>query len=187
MSGLKPRFCSADTASALSEPGVGTSATIWLPVSTDAPDSIDERQLPVTRAAQSATILLVDDEELVRTGTAEMLGDLGYEVIEASSGAEALRILRSGVEPDLLVTDFLMPGMNGVALIEHSRAIATRMNVLLITGYSTIAEGPGANYPRLAKPYRQAELSRRVAEALRPQQSGDVLAFQRPNRSRDSK
>jgi DNA-binding NtrC family response regulator len=79
------------------------------------------------------------------------------------------------------VTDFLMPGMNGVALIEHSTAIASNMNVLLITGYSTIAEGPGAKYPRLAKPYRQAELSRRVAEALRRTTDADVLPFHKPH------
>jgi PAS domain S-box-containing protein len=167
-----------------SEPGVGTSATIWLPVSTEMPDAVGGEEMPVTRAAQRATILLVDDEEIVRTGTADMLSDLGYEVIEASSGAEALRVLRSGVEPDLLVTDFLMPGMNGVALIEHSTAIASNMNVLLITGYSTIAEGPGAKYPRLAKPYRQAELSRRVAEALERRIEGDVLPFQQRDKGR---
>ena len=167
-----------------SEPNVGTSATIWLPVSTDTPDSIDSGEAPVTRAAQRATILLVDDEELVRTGTAEMLSDLGYEVIQASSGAEALRVLRSGVEPDLLITDFLMPGMNGVALIEHSTAIMPRLAVLLITGYSTIAEGPGANCPRLAKPYRQAELSRRVAEVLRRGADADVLPFHKPQHGR---
>jgi CheY-like chemotaxis protein len=166
-----------------SKPNAGTSATIWLPVSSDVPDAIGGGELPVMRAVQRATILLVDDEELVRTGTAEMLSDLGYEVIEASSGAEALRVLRSGVEPDLLVTDFLMPGMNGVALIEHSTAIARDMNVLLITGYSTIAEGPGAKYPRLAKPYRQAELSRRVADALSRKVEGDVLPFHKPDRA----
>jgi PAS domain S-box-containing protein len=166
-----------------SEPGVGTSATIWLPVSSELPDALGGGEMPITHASQRATILLVDDEELVRTGTAELLTDLGYEVIEASSGAEALRVLRSGTEPDLLVTDFLMPGMNGVQLIEHSTAIVPHMNVLLVTGYSTIAEGPGAKYARLAKPYRQAELSRRVAEVLERRVGGDVLPFQKPERS----
>ena len=50
-----------------------------------------------------------------------MLTDLGYKVIEATSGAEALRLLRRGSAPDLLITDYLMPGMNGVELIEHAR------------------------------------------------------------------
>ena len=167
-----------------SEIDKGTAATIWLPVSTEAPAAADADAMAVTIARQSATILLVDDEDLVRSGTADMLSDLGYEVVQASSGAEALRMLRSGVEVDLLMTDFLMPGMSGVALIEHATALAKDMKVLLITGYSTIAEGPGSHLPRLAKPYRQAELSRRVAELLATDSGSDVLPFVRPDRGK---
>ena len=59
-----------------------------------------------------ATVLLVDDEELVRIGTAEMLIDLGYSVIQSGSGVEALAILRNGeIEVDIIVTDYLMPGI----------------------------------------------------------------------------
>jgi CheY-like chemotaxis protein len=54
--------------------------------------------------------LLVDDEALVRMSTADMLTDLGFEVVEADSGEDALRLLRSSTSPDLLVTDHLMPG-----------------------------------------------------------------------------
>ncbi|HXG98819.1 MAG TPA: ATP-binding protein [Sphingomicrobium sp.] len=161
----------------------GTTATIWLPVSSEMPDAEVGDEAAVTVARQVATILLVDDEDLVRTGTADMLGDLGYEVVQASSGAEALRMLRSGVEVDLMITDFLMPGMNGVALIEHATALAKDMKVLLVTGYSTIAEGPGAHLPRLGKPYRQAELSRRVADLLSQQGGARVLPFERQKSS----
>ncbi len=161
----------------------GTAAAIWLPVSTEVPVTGTGDEIAVTIARQVATILLVDDEELVRTGTADMLRDLGYEVVQASSGAEALRMLRSGIEVDLLITDFLMPGMNGVALIEHATALSKGLKVLLVTGYSTIAEGPGAHFPRLAKPYRQAELSRRVADLLAQQEGGAVLPFQAKPRS----
>jgi PAS domain S-box-containing protein len=162
-----------------SELGTGTTAIIWLPVSSETPAAEGEEEAVVTVAGHSATILLVDDEELVRIGTSEMLSDLGYDVIQADSGAEALRMLRSGVEVDLMITDFLMPGMNGVALIEHATALAKEMKVLLVTGYSTIAEGPGAHIPRLGKPYRQAELSRRVADLLRKQDGGEILIFGR--------
>ena len=160
-----------------SELDKGTSASIWLPVSSEMPNTGTGDETAVTVARQAATIMLVDDEDLVRTGTAEMLSDLGYEVVQAGSGAEALRLLRSGVEVDLMITDFLMPGMNGVALIEHASALAAGLKVMLVTGYSTIAEGPGTHYPRLAKPYRQAELSRRVAELLNPSHGGEVLPF----------
>ncbi|MEO6256518.1 MAG: ATP-binding protein [Sphingomicrobium sp.] len=162
-----------------SAPGVGTTATIWLPVSSEIPEAADGEVPQIMTAPRRATILLVDDEELVRTGTADMLSDLGYDVVQAASGAEALRLLRSGCEPDILVTDYLMPGMNGVELIEHMAPFAPGVQALLITGYSDIAAGPGANLPRLQKPFRQAELARRVAELLTRADSGEVLQFRR--------
>ena len=160
-----------------SKPGEGTTAEIWLPKANEAATAEDlETRAPV-RAPRHATILLVDDEELVRIGTAEMLTDLGYKVVEASSGAEALRLLRAGDAPDLMITDYLMPGMNGVALVEHACALAPAMEVMLITGYSTIAEGPGAAIPRLGKPFRQADLAEMVADLLTREGGGEVLMF----------
>jgi CheY-like chemotaxis protein len=160
-----------------STPGSGTTAEIWLPVATE-PVAAEDSEPPVLiEASRHATILLVDDEELVRIGTGEMLSDLGYEVVEATSGAEALRILRSGDAPDLLITDYLMPGMNGVELIQAAKPLAPKMKVLLITGYSTIAEGPGAMLPRLAKPFRQADLAERVAKLLDSEAAANVLQF----------
>jgi CheY-like chemotaxis protein len=106
-----------------------------------------------------------------------MLSDLGYEVIEATSGAEALRQLRGSDPPDLMITDYLMPGMNGVELIEQAKRLAPSMKVLLITGYSTIAEGPGASLPRLGKPFRQADLAERVAKLLDSEVPANVLQF----------
>jgi signal transduction histidine kinase len=160
-----------------STPGSGTTADIWLPVAaepagTEEPDS----PLPV-RARRCASILLVDDEELVRSGTAEMLADLGYEVIEANSGAQALHLLRAGERPELMITDYLMPGMNGIQLIEEAAGLAPAMQAALITGYSTIAEGPGTQVPRLAKPFRQGDLAKFVADLLAAGPSGTVLAF----------
>ena len=104
-------------------------------------------------------ILLVDDEELVRTATADMLRDLGYEVVEAGSGRQALQALRSGTAPDAIVTDYLMPGMNGAALIADLRASGHRCPTLLITGYAAAGEDVPADIPRLAKPFRQDELA----------------------------
>ena len=160
-----------------SQPGEGTTAEIWLPEAPEAASSQDLEARPLVSAPRQATILLVDDEELVRVATADMLGDLGYEVIEANSGAEALRLLRLGDEPDLMITDYLMPGMNGVQLIENARAIAPAMQVMLITGYSTVAEGPGALVARLAKPFRQADLAALVADLLTQEPADNVLSF----------
>jgi signal transduction histidine kinase len=160
-----------------SKPGQGTTAEIWLPKTSETATAEDLEARPPVRAPRHATILLVDDEELVRIGTAEMLTDLGYKVVEATSGAEALRILRAGEPPDLMITDYLMPGMNGVVLIEHARVLAPAMEMMLITGYSTIAEGPGATVPRLAKPFRQSDLAEFVADLLTPPPSGEIVKF----------
>ena len=66
-------------------------------------------------------MLLVDDEELVLSSTSDMLGELGYKVIEASSAEEALQLMGAGLKPDLIVTDHLMPRMNGVELARPFR------------------------------------------------------------------
>jgi nitrogen-specific signal transduction histidine kinase/CheY-like chemotaxis protein len=160
-----------------SSPGQGTTAQIWLPVATEPATVDDVDRGPVMAAARRATILLVDDEELVRGGTADMLSEIGYDVIEATSGADALRLVRDGLAPDLMITDYLMPGMNGVELIQAVRALAPDVRVMLITGSSTIAEGPGASVPRLAKPFRHADLAQFVAELLGAESTGTVLQF----------
>jgi signal transduction histidine kinase/CheY-like chemotaxis protein len=160
-----------------STPGSGTIAEIWLPKASEAATVEELESRPLQRAPHQAGILLVDDEELVRIGTAEMLADLGYEVIEATSAAEALRFLRTGTVPDLIITDYLMPGMNGVELIEHARLLAPSTKVMLITGYSDVAHGPAADVPRLAKPFRQADLAEMAAELLTREPPGNVLQF----------
>jgi len=161
-----------------SKPGSGTVASIWLPVASEPAVQEDLDPRPLIVAEERATILLVDDEDLVRAGTAEMLSDLGYDVIEATSGADAMRILRESANVvDLLVTDYLMPGINGVELIDEARMLAPAIKAMLITGYSTIAEGPGHAIPRLAKPFRQAELARFVADLLASDSPSTVINF----------
>jgi len=109
----------------------------------------------------------VDDEELVRSGTAEMLMELGYSVVQASSGVEALGLLRRGeIEIDLLVSDYLMPGISGADLVQEARRLRPALPTLLITGYTNLIQGHGAELPRLAKPFRQAELASRIAELV---------------------
>jgi signal transduction histidine kinase/ActR/RegA family two-component response regulator len=160
-----------------SSPGSGTTADIWLPATSEPAVSSEIEPRTITAAAKRATVLLVDDEDLVRTGTADMLSELGYNVIDTTSGPEAIRLLRNGIEPDLLITDYLMPVMNGVELIEEARTILPDVRVMLITGYSTIAEGPGSTVPRLAKPFRQADLAEFVAALLEADRSPTVVKF----------
>ncbi|HEX2726762.1 MAG TPA: response regulator, partial [Beijerinckiaceae bacterium] len=116
---------------------------------------------PATKAA--GTALLVDDEEAVRMSTADMLAELGYEVVEARSAEEALGLVNRGVHFDLLVTDHLMAGMTGVDLARAVRERRPEAPVLIVSGYAE-AEGVAPDLPRLTKPFRLPELAASVAQ-----------------------
>ncbi|CAA9493182.1 MAG: Sensory box histidine kinase/response regulator [uncultured Sphingomonas sp.] len=91
---------------------IGTTVKLWLPVASASAPSSETLDRAVEVAA-SGTALLVDDEELVRASTSDMLSDLGYAVVEAGSAEEALKLLENGLAPDVIVTDHLMPGDDG--------------------------------------------------------------------------
>ena len=155
-----------------SEPGVGTAVELWLPatdeVASDAADGLDEP----APARHAAKIVLVDDEELVRSATAEMLRDLGYVVTEFGSASQALSAIRSGIDADMLVSDYLMPGMTGGQLITEMRANGIRLPTLLVTGYAAAGDDVPADIMRLGKPFRQVDLADRVSQLLRLQPAG---------------
>lgn len=145
-----------------SQIGHGTTARIWLPVAgtpVDTNVSVADDSGP---ALDPLKILLVDDEELVRHGTADMLTDMGHDVKQAASGAQALHLLRDG-RFDVLVSDYLMPGMTGVELIEELRRQRNSIPVLLITGFATLSTNSIAEFGRIAKPFRRNELAAAVA------------------------
>lgn len=163
---------SGGTLQLASEPGEGTTVELWLPATDEAPEKSDSVRAEPAIARHAAKVLLVDDEEIVRFATADMLRDLGYEVIEAGSGSQALAALRSGTDADIVVTDYLMPGMTGAALIDELRSSDAHLPVLLITGYVTAGENVPADVPRLAKPFRQVDLAAQVDELLRSRTTG---------------
>lgn len=148
-----------------SEVGNGTSVTLWLPISTmpvrEQPSAVDTIKAPAARSIA----LLVDDEDLVRTSTADMLGDLGFEVWEAGTPADALELLSDRARPDVLITDHLMPGMSGVQLAGKARELCPELPVLLISGYAEL-EGVTPDLPRLTKPFRNAELAMALSRLL---------------------
>ncbi len=94
--------------------------------------------------------------------TADMLMDLGYEVVEASSAEEALRLVEEGLAPDLVVTDHLMPGLSGLDLARELRSCRPDLPVLIISGYAQ-TDGIAPSFPRLTKPFRSAELAASLA------------------------
>ncbi len=98
--------------------------------------------------------------------TGAMLVDLGYDVVEASSGEEALQLIMSETPPDLLLTDHLMPGMSGVELAREAQARIPALPILIISGYAEV-EGLAPDLPRLTKPFRNSELSESLAELAR--------------------
>ena len=100
--------------------------------------------------------LVVDDDPGVRMCTADVLAEMGYEVIEAGSGEEALRAIEAGAVPDLLLTDHLMPGMSGSALAREVVSRLPRIRVIVVSGYSDVELDPGLVL--LGKPFRLKEL-----------------------------
>ena len=87
-------------------------------------------------AGGNECLLVVEDDNDVRTYIAETLSSLGYKVLQAENGQAALPVLREHPEIELLLTDVVMPGMNGRQLAEAAQAIAARLKVLYMTGYS---------------------------------------------------
>ncbi len=139
-----------------SRPGLGTRVELWLPAGGEAAVA-GERRASTDTPPRSGVVLLVDDEEAVRASTADMLTELGYAVVEAASAEEALRLFDGGLSPDLLVTDHLMPGMTGAELIRHVGA-ARKLPALVVSGYAEV-EAVAPDLPRLAKPFRRADLA----------------------------
>jgi CheY-like chemotaxis protein len=146
-----------------SRPGLGTNVELWLPATEAAADTSEPATEPTEPATTRGTALLVDDEELVRMSTADMLSELGYFVVEAASGEEALRLFNGGVRFDLLVTDHLMPGITGTDLARAIRSAKPDLPVLVVSGYAQ-NEGIEPNLPRLTKPFRKDELASRLVQ-----------------------
>ncbi len=145
-----------------SAPGAGTTVELWLPVSRAMAGAAIDAPQPKLRPFTSGTVLLVDDEPLVRMSTAEMLSDLGYTVVEAASAEDALQRIDDGMRPTLLVTDHLMPGMSGIDLGLTLRARYPELQILIVSGYAR-SEGITPDLARLAKPFRSDELAASLA------------------------
>ncbi|WP_376989490.1 PAS domain S-box protein [Bosea sp. R86505] len=149
--------------------GRGTTIVIYLPLAEPQADGAASRkEAPAAARAIHGllTALVVDDDVLVGMGTAAMLEDLGHSVIEASSGEEALSRLAEHPEIDIVITDQSMPGMTGLQLADEVRRRRPELPVVLATGYADLPNGQTTDLPRLAKPFRQEELAKVIAESL---------------------
>lgn len=130
--------------------------------------------------SSATTILLVDDDPMVREVTAAMLDDLGYAVVEAESGSEALDLLGREARIGLVIADYAMPGMTGADLSRRVEAQRPGLPVLLITGYADERAVAAVGEDRLVlKPFRNEDLARKVRMALGGPDAGQVVRLRR--------
>ncbi len=154
-----------------STPGQGTRVTIGLPLAEVMVPNATPRSAMLIREGATETILLVEDEEMVRRAGRRILEKHGYRVMQAADGAEAMALLRErGSEIALVVSDVVMPRMGGRELYASLREEGFRMPFLFTSGYTdrmssdTIALDP--NVPVLPKPWTWTELTASVRAAL---------------------
>jgi CheY-like chemotaxis protein len=155
-----------------SEVGRGTSVRIYLPrhhgeiEGEVAASGLSEAY----RAEAGETVLVVEDEPIVRALILEVLADLGYQALEAVDGPSGLKVLESKQRIDLLVSDVGLPGLNGRQLADHARLMRPDLKVLFITGYAeqaAIASGflaPGMEM--ITKPFAIEDLAVRIREII---------------------
>ena len=160
-----------------SRPGAGSTFDIYLPRIEAAPARPEGRQARAKAAGGTETILVAEDEDLVRGLLKATLTSAGYTVLEARDGEDALQVyLEHGGLVDLLVTDVVMPKMNGLELAQQLSTKHRGLKVLCMSGYTadaTAANGP-VLWPFLAKPFVPATLLERVRQVLDANGSGQA-------------
>ena len=149
-----------------SEPGKGATFRMYLP-RVDAPVEPVLRPKGGPSPRGTETVLLVEDADPVRQLAATILRPLGYSVLEASNATAAMGIVQAHDGPlNLLITDVVMPGMNGPRLAERLTAVRPDMRVLYVSGYAEDALDLRGRGAFLAKPYTSSGLARKVREVL---------------------
>lgn len=160
---------SGGTVRIVSAENEGTVITLYLPRTTEVADPVAiERLAQATGSRQR--ILVVDDDNDVRGVAAQMIEEIGYQVVAAASGSEALTEF-GRASFDLVLTDVVMPGMSGVDLARRIRAVAPAMPLLFASGYADVATFGDelAAETVLKKPYRIGEVAARIGDALSAQ------------------
>jgi PAS domain S-box-containing protein len=153
------------------EVGFGTSVRLYIPKADRTGDQVEHVQSPVTDIRGVEFILLVEDDPLVRDFASAQLTNLGYRVLEAANGKDALKILQEHKDIDLLFTDVVMPGgMNGYELAQEACRLRPMLNVLYTSGYVENAimhrELLEKDLKLLSKPYSRMELATKIRQAL---------------------
>jgi signal transduction histidine kinase/PAS domain-containing protein len=154
-----------------SEVGHGTTFKLYLPRFWGEETQSSRRvAAPVRHGKPTEIIMVVEDEERVRVNSVETLRELGYTVIHAGSGAQALAMIAAGQDVTLLFTDIIMPGMTGRQLADKAILLLPQLKVVFTTGYTRNAVvhngvlDPGTNF--LPKPFGLDQLAAKIVEVL---------------------
>jgi CheY-like chemotaxis protein len=155
-----------------SEPDIGTTVKIYLPRLVGGAEQ-DEPDVPsvVPEGSREETILVVEDDDDVRTYSVEILRELGYRVVEAHDGPSALRLLERKSRLDLLFSDVVLPGgLSGADLAREALAKRPELKVLFTTGYARDAIVHHGRLDRgvhlITKPFTYADLAQKVRDVL---------------------
>lgn len=156
---------SGGAVSVRSAPGQGTTVTLYLPCAVPV---VAEGAPPIVamKPGVGRTVLIVDDNDLVRRAMEMTLQGLGHRVLAMPDGAAALEILSRSDAVDVLITDYAMEGMNGVELIHEARRLRPNLPVMLITGYADLTDVMD-DIVLLHKPFQAADLVSNLQNLLR--------------------
>ena len=157
-----------------SQPGKGSTFRAYLPVSSSAVSASVTRELEdgpnLPPPVAKGTILVAEDEALVRSAVTSILRNAGYVVLAARDGVEALELLESGCGAQLVLLDIVMPRLGGPETLLHIRRRWPELKVILSSGYGDGATALALDAVLLDKPYRAEELLRRVEAELDPKE-----------------
>jgi CheY-like chemotaxis protein len=152
--------------------GKGTTVTLYVPrtAATAAAKPGVAAPAPDSAARAGETVLVVEDDGDVRDSVIATLGGLGYQVLTASNGTEAIAILRTDQHIDLLFSDVVMPrGVSGVEVAKEAQRLRRGIKILLTSGYTPemlAQQGANGNFPIFTKPYRQQDLAQEVRRIM---------------------
>jgi CheY-like chemotaxis protein len=176
---------SGGTARIESREGEGTTVTLYLPRTVQAAEG-SATSIPRSSSHVGARILVVDDDDDVRTAAAAIIEELGYSVVAVDRAPDALDLIREQ-SFDLVITDVMMPVMNGVELAREVKRLRPEVPLLFATGYADVEEfGDDLDSSMLVrKPFRMTELASHIADALRLGREGAV-DLDKARRKRDA-
>jgi PAS domain S-box-containing protein len=168
-----------------SELGVGTTVKVYLPRTRAAEEADTDiaLRMPAAKFGKSDTILVVEDDEIVRATAVETLQELGFTVLQATNADHALAVVESGVKIDLLFTDVVMPGtLRSPELARRAKQILPDIAVLFTSGYTENAIVHAGRLDHgvelLSKPYSSSQLVQKIQRVMAKTRATDVAASQ---------